>query len=196
MISKRPVTPSPKVVVIGSSGTGKTSIIHRLIYDTFDPNTRNTLGAALSHHHVTVNEKLVRLNIWDTAGQEAYRSLAKIYFRDCHCALVVFDVTVAESFEHVNYWLSELQQSSPADHSTVIVGNKIDLADLRKVTREEGHELARRSKATYIEVSAANGDGISDLFQEVGQLCMSQKREAAQGIVEKTRVKEERQNCC
>ncbi|OHT16713.1 GTP-binding protein YPT52 [Tritrichomonas foetus] len=167
-----------KVVMLGASSAGKTSIIHRLVNQTFEHSIRPTLGAGLSA--ATVNG--VKLNIWDTAGQENYRSLARVYYRDAQCAVIVFDVTNKNSFEDVNYWLGELAACSLQDACLLfIVGNKTDLLEkdekARQVSQESAKSLAAANRGVYFETSAKNGNGVNELFDTLSKLFIQSKRD-------------------
>jgi small GTP-binding protein len=158
-----------KVVLIGASGTGKTSIIYRLIHNAFEAQLRATLGAGLSTYWTNFGVRAVKLNIWDTAGQENYRSLARIYFRDAQCVLIVYDMADAATFEGIHYWRSEIEQLSPGSHFDTVVANKSDLRGVRAVSEDEGRGLAKEMKAGYYEVSAASGEGVAALFQNCAE---------------------------
>ena len=109
------------------------------------------------------------MNIWDTAGQESYRSLAKLYYRDAKAAVVVFDVCSLESFKQVEFWIGELDVSETFGHYVVIVGNKIDLEESRVVSDEDGKALAAKSGAVYLEASAKDGTGVKEIFQVIAE---------------------------
>jgi small GTP-binding protein len=158
-----------KVVLIGDSGTGKTSIIYRLIHNAFESQLRTTLGAGLSTYYTKFDNHQVKLNIWDTAGQENYRSLARIYFRDAQCVLIVYDLADDSTFKNVDYWIEELDQLSPESHFRVLVANKRDLRNTRAVTEEAGRQHASMIRASYYEVSALSGEGVNALFSHVAE---------------------------
>jgi small GTP-binding protein len=158
-----------KVVLIGASGTGKTSIIYRLIHNAFESQLRTTLGAGLSTYHTRFETHQVKLNIWDTAGQENYRGLARIYFRDAQCVLIVYDIADHATFDDVNYWLEELEQLTPDSHFRVLVASKCDLRGTRAVSEDDGRELARKINASLYEVSALSGEGVVALFDSVAE---------------------------
>jgi small GTP-binding protein len=172
-----------KAVLIGASGSGKTSLIHRLIHDEFEAQPRATLGAGLSSYYTKFEGQPVKLNIWDTAGQENYRSLARIYFRDAHCVLVVYDMSDHATYEDVRYWLNELEQTAPEGHFIMLVANKCDLRASRTVSEEEGHEITEQVKASYYEVSARSGENVVLLFQSIAEEFVNRNREKQRGDI-------------
>ncbi|KAF4602387.1 hypothetical protein EYR40_005592 [Pleurotus pulmonarius] len=131
-----------KVVVMGNTGVGKTSLLHRYTQNRFDPkNTTSTTGAFFVTKKVLVNGTRVRLQLWDTAGQERFRSMAPMYYRGANAALLLYDITNASTFEAVRGWLEELKKNCPPDLIIYIVGSKADLHRRRQVTSD----LARLS---------------------------------------------------
>ncbi|KAH9955551.1 P-loop containing nucleoside triphosphate hydrolase protein [Russula dissimulans] len=131
-----------KVVVMGNSGVGKTSLLQRYTQNKFDPkNATSTTGAFFVAKKVTLNGVKVRLQLWDTAGQERFRSMAPMYYRGANAALLLYDITNHVSFQDVRGWLKELKKNCPADLITYIVGSKTDLSHLRQVSSD----LARLS---------------------------------------------------
>jgi small GTP-binding protein len=159
-----------KVVLVGDTKVGKTCLLNRLTTGTFR-DTAATIGAAFQTHTVQTLSGARTLQIWDTAGQEKYRSLAPMYYRAAQVALICFDLTNRESYEAVAPWADEMAEKTPGDIQTIIVGNKADLADQRAVTQEEANELAFQKGAShYLECSAKNGAGVLDLFTKVPEL--------------------------
>jgi small GTP-binding protein len=158
-----------KTVFLGESGSGKTSIITAHIHRHFPLTNSPTVGASFLEISLPWNKTEVKFAIWDTAGQEVYRSLTPMYFHGAKCAVVTFDLTNHASFEKVTDSLSELQQTTP-NIVIIICGNKSDLEDERTVSFEEASELAGRFHLTYIETSAKNGVGLDTLFSKMAQL--------------------------
>jgi small GTP-binding protein len=156
-----------KVVLAGAPRTGKTSIIHRLINNTFEAELRTTLGVGLSTYSTCFANHQVKLSIWDTAGQEKYFSLANIFFRDAQCVPFVYDITDHESFHRIHHWLEVLQELSPVSHFRVLVASKCDLKEWRMITQEEGRQRAEWIRASYYEVSALSGEGVTGVFDSV-----------------------------
>jgi small GTP-binding protein len=155
-----------KVVFLGESGTGKTSLISRYIDRTFSGTLAPTVGCAGRTVECVYRDRTVNLLIWDTAGQELYRSLTPIYYRNATAAVVVFDITARETFDQVQGWVEELR-AVVDDIVLVICGNKIDLEEQREVDGMDGAALAASAKAAYVEASAKEGLGLEQLFQTV-----------------------------
>ena len=158
-----------KVVLIGAASTGKTSILRRLVFGGFPEDVTPTLGAALSPYDVKINNTVIHMNIWDTAGQESYRSLARLYYRDAKAAVVVYDVCSAESFKEVEFWIGELDVAETFGHYVVIVANKIDKEEARVISTADGKTLAAKSGAVYMEASAKDGTGIAEIFENIAE---------------------------
>ncbi|KAK1933038.1 Ras family protein [Babesia divergens] len=156
-----------KIVLLGEQSTGKTSIVTRFVYDHFVPAYAATIGIDFLSKVVTVNGKTMRLQLWDTAGQERFRTLMPSYIRDSSAAIVVYDITSRESFEKVKDWIKDIKELRGDKAIIVIVGNKTDLLDKRKVSYDEGEEEAKKLECLFCETSAKNGDNINDLFNTV-----------------------------
>lgn len=161
--------PGYKVVILGDTSVGKTSLVHRFLKNEFNEHTANTIGAAFItvDHSSKVNpNKRVRLEIWDTAGQERYRSLTPMYYRNAKAALVCFDLSSIDTFEKAQYWLEQLSlNSSSEDIKKYIVGTKLD-----KITdsKETDQVKDRLDDTTVIfETSAKTGHGINQLFDKL-----------------------------
>jgi len=155
-----------KLVFVGDSSVGKTSIISRFMYDHFDSNYDATIGIDFLAKTHTVRNKTVRLQLWDTAGQERFRSLIPSYIRDSSVAVVVYAIDNLGSFEAVDKWVEEVRNERENEVLIVLVGNKIDLSN-RQVSRRKGEEKARECGARFIETSAKTGHNIGELFDTV-----------------------------
>ncbi|CAK9803144.1 Ras-related protein Rab-18 [Anthophora quadrimaculata] len=158
-----------KLLMIGESNVGKSSIILRFTEDEFHENMQSTVGMDYRTKQVTIDGNTVKLAIWDTAGQERFRTLTPSYYRDGQGAILVYDVTDRVTFMKLETWLSELNTyCNKTDIVKMIVGNKIDLPN-REVSTEEGLQFARRHQTLYIESSAKTADGIKCCFEELVQ---------------------------
>ena len=171
MQGQGPKVPGCKVVLIGESGVGKTCIISRYISGTFDSNTTSTNGASYCSKNVKYENlgKNLLLDIWDTAGQEKYKSLTKFFYKDAAVAILVYDITRRESFDSIrDYWYGQVQENGSKNIVLGIAGNKCDLYENEAVPEQEAREFADKIGAIFELTSAQNNTGINELFQNVG----------------------------
>ena len=161
-----------KVVIIGDPAVGKTSIMSMYIYNRFDQNSMPTLGAGFKTKPVPYNTKdgredFMKLIIWDTAGQEKFDALTKMYFNGAEAAFIVYDVTDEESFNQTAKWERDLAETDPLNKRLkYLVGNKVDLESQKNVNFEKGSEYAKQIGAHFFEVSAKDNIGLTDLFED------------------------------
>lgn len=185
---------SVKVVLLGESGVGKSSLALRFVTEKFRPYSEATIGASFMSKSITFSseptstqqqqdaspkkqstsfgtqqQRHIGFKIWDTAGQEKYRSLAPMYYRGASAAILVYDITNPSSFAALKDWASELKQNGPSDLVLVVCGNKLDLIDYRLVGRSVGEEYAAGIGAMYVEASAKEGKGVEDMFTDVAR---------------------------
>jgi small GTP-binding protein len=158
--------PSAKIVFLGETGCGKTSLITRYVDNSFGAGAASTVAAASRTVRYDHRGVAIDLVLWDTAGQERYRALTPIYYRNAIAAVIVFDVTSRETFEHVQGWINELL-SNVGDIVIVICANKQDLESKRVVQTNEGEALATIAQSIFCETSAMTGYGVDYLFQMV-----------------------------
>jgi len=156
-----------KILIIGESGVGKSSLLLRFTDDTFDPEQPSTIGVDFKVKTLSVDGNRAKLAIWDTAGQERFRTLTPSYYRGAQGVILVFDVSNRNSFTKLETWLNELDTfSTKHDIIKMVVGNKIDMPN-RDVTREEGLKFARKHHTLYIEASAKTREGVQCSFEEL-----------------------------
>ena len=163
---------SCKIVLVGESGVGKTSIISRYTTGQFNELCQSTNGASYSSKTIKLQKlkKNLKLDIWDTAGQEKYRSLTKFFYKDASIAIFVYDVTRKESFEELkNYWSGQIRDSSPENIILAIAGNKSDLIEHEVVDEGEARDFAKELGAIFVSTSAKNSEGINNLFEEIAK---------------------------
>ena len=181
----------PKVVFVGSTNVGKTSIVscqQEHIFADLDAK-KPTIGAANSMISVPLNGRNINLDVWDTAGQERYRSLTPMYFTNCAVCVMVYDITCYESFEALQDFLPIID-SRARDAAIVLVGNKNDQEDNRRVDLDEANEFANQhSCAFFLETSAKTGACISELFTKIAELTISKP-------VPTPLPPQPQQNCC
>ena len=158
-----------RVVMVGETSVGKTSIITRLVHDKYNANEASTVGAMFVSHLEIVDGQKVEMQVWDTAGQERFRSLGPIYYRNAAAAVVVFDVTNQASFDRIGSWISSFIDVAGESAFVYIVGNKIDIEDEIVVTPERGQEFGQDRGFHYASTSAKSGFGIKELFQFIAR---------------------------
>jgi len=156
-----------KVLVIGDSGIGKSSVILRFSDGIFEESFVSTIGVDFKIRSLEINAKRVKVQVWDTAGQERFRTISSSYYRGAHGVLVVYDITDACSFSNVKEWLQKVEQYACSDVSIILVGNKSDLEDNRTVSTESAQEFASMMMLPLVEVSAKEGHNIELLFTQM-----------------------------
>ncbi|XP_069945108.1 ras-related protein Rab-18 [Cherax quadricarinatus] len=158
-----------KILIIGESGVGKSSLLLRFTDDTFDPEQSATIGVDFKVKTISIDGNTTKLAIWDTAGQERFRTLTPSYYRGAQGVILVYDVTKRNTFAKLDMWLNELDTySTKTDIVKMLVGNKIDKEKV-EVSREEGLKFARRHAMLFIEASAKTKDGVQCAFEELVQ---------------------------
>ena len=161
-----------KLVLIGDSGVGKTCLISRFISGQFDANVNSTNGASYASKKVEFPElgKSLVLDIWDTAGQEKYKSLTKFFYKDAAMVVLVYDITRRESYDNLkNFWYKEIKEHGEKDIILGIAGNKSDLYDDEAVPEKEAREFAESVGAIFTLTSAQNNSGVNKLFENIGK---------------------------
>lgn len=158
-----------KIVVLGNSGVGKSSLSLRFCQGRFPQSHEVTIGAAFLQQTVRTTSGIQhKLHIWDTGGQERFRAMAPLYYRDAAGALIVFDCTDAGSFGSVSFWIDELTNKGPGNIVIFVVANKCDVSPaLRAVSREEAASFCNSRSLVYFEASALSGEGVASLFQRL-----------------------------
>jgi len=165
-----PILTNLKILIIGESGVGKSSLLLRFTDDQFDPDQEATIGVDFKVKVIDNHGNRVKLAIWDTAGQERFRTLTPSYYRGAQGAILVYDISSRESFQKVEDWLNELETySTNHDLIKMLVGNKCDKEADRVVTKEEGLKCARKYQMMFIEASAKTKEGVSVAFEELGE---------------------------
>ncbi|EDW75162.1 uncharacterized protein Dwil_GK20025 [Drosophila willistoni] len=167
-----------KAVLLGEGCVGKTSLVLRYMEDKFNSQHLSTLQASFVTKKITLpDERRAQLNIWDTAGQERFHALGPIYYRGSDGALLVYDITDQDSFQKVKSWVRELKQMLGSDITLIIVGNKTDLEDQRAIDYESAVQYARTVGAQYVETSAKENEGVTELFELLTQLMLDQRQQ-------------------
>jgi Ras-related protein Rab-22 len=155
------------VVLLGDTGVGKSSLVLRFVTNNFKPYNESTIGASFMSKLVNVAGKQIKFQIWDTAGQEKYHSLAPMYYRSAAAAIIVYDITREVTFNTLKNWVQELRNSGPKDIALAIAGNKSDLADEREVPTNIAEAYAKEIDAIYLETSAKADLNVQDIFLQL-----------------------------
>ncbi|CAG5878651.1 unnamed protein product [Menidia menidia] len=158
-----------KLVFLGEQSVGKTSLITRFMYDSFDNTYQATIGIDFLSKTMYLEDRTIRLQLWDTAGQERFRSLIPSYIRDSAAAVVVYDITNVNSFQQTTKWIDDVRTERGSDVIIMLVGNKTDLADKRQVSIEEGERKAKELNVMFIETSAKAGYNVKQITTEEGE---------------------------
>jgi small GTP-binding protein len=160
--------PSLKIVLVGETEVGKTCILDRHLSHKFEGPKPSTVGTALRSAMVQTSDGPVRLHLWDTAGQERYASLASMYFRKAHVALLVFDLTRRPTFGALSKWAYQVKEDAPANIRIIVIGNKCDLDNKHEVVLEDvSHFRNQIGEEDYLETSAMTGDGVDLVFESI-----------------------------
>ncbi|CAF1621520.1 unnamed protein product [Rotaria magnacalcarata] len=164
-----------KVMLLGDSGVGKTCLLVRFKDDTFlSGSFIATVGIDFRNKTIVINDKQVKLQIYDTAGQERFRSVTHSYYRDANALLLLYDVASIISFNNVRVWLSDINEYAHSDVVVMLIANKVDKTSERVVTREMGEKLASEYDVTHIETSAKTGLNVEFCFKAIGQALLQQ----------------------
>jgi Ras-related protein Rab-2A len=184
-----------RVVLIGDSSVGKTSLLNSFLGNPFNPYTESTVGANWQSYTPPNQDSLV-LQLWDTAGQERYQSLGPMYYRGAVGGLVVYDVTNRCSFEHLETWISAFQNTAGTEAAVILAGNKCDLEQSRDVSKDEASDWANVRGFPYFEASAKTGENVQLVFDHLAEMIASgSMRKAARQ--EELALKENRGwGCC
>ena len=156
-----------KIVLLGDVSVGKTSIASRYCKNSFNEHHINTIGGAYQQQKVVLNNgSMVKLHIWDTSGQERFRAMTNLYYRDAQVAILTYDITNESSFASIDFWIEELKFKVENENMILcLVGNKSDVTqDERKVSKDKAKNFAQENNMIFYETSAKTGDGIKDLF--------------------------------
>ena len=159
-----------QILILGDSSVGKTSLISRYANGIFKEEYLATVGLDYYNKQDTINNLNVLVKLWDTAGQERFKSLTPNYFRNAEGVVIVFDVTNLETFENLKYWISSIKSNLGEKNiiiPIIIIGNKIDMDDMRDINKEEADKFAKENDYKYFEASAKTGEGVDEAFREI-----------------------------
>jgi len=190
-----------KILIIGESSVGKSSLMLRFTEDDFDEEQALTIGVDFKMKNINIDGVNVKLAIWDTAGQERFRTLTPSYYRDAQGAILVYDVTKVGTFQKLDSWLNELEvYGTKPNMVKMIVANKIDQPN-REVSRDEGFRFAKKHRMLFLETSAKTSEGVAEAFEEVVRKILEtpdlwEKRSKAIGTVHLNESDENNKSYC
>ena len=156
-----------KIIIIGDSGVGKSNILGRYLHNEFKEDTKSTVGVEFGSKKMQIENVTIKLQIWDTAGQERYRSITSAYYKGAKGCFIVYDITNSQSFENIIKWYEEIKKSGDKGVSIILVGNKCDLENERKVTIEMGKNKAKEMNCPFYETSALSNIMIEEVFKSI-----------------------------
>ena len=199
-----------KIVIIGDSGVGKSNMLLRYTKNEFNLESKATIGVEFATKAIIVDNKTIKAQIWDTAGQERFQALTSAYFRGATGALLVYDISKASSFQHVEKWTKKLKEFGDPNITTLLIGNKCDLTELRAVQKEEAVEYAQKHNMGFLEASALDSTNIDLAFQKLVATVYQQlssiipkddeknkkKVEKGEPVNLETKVPEVKKGCC
>eukprot|EP00794_Sanderia_malayensis_P013934 gene13934-15386_t len=194
-----------KLLIIGDSGVGKSSILLRFADNMFSGSYITTIGVDFKIRTITVDGEKVKLQIWDTAGQERFRTITSTYYRGTHGVIIVYDVTNADSFVNVKRWLHEIEQNCDVVNR-VLVGNKDDCPELKVVDTQDAQRFAEQMNVQLFETSAKENQNIEEVFNHITKLVLHMKKAQQQKADEdknaggvklaKSSKKQKKNGCC
>jgi Ras-related protein Rab-1A len=158
-----------KIIIIGDSGIGKSSILFRFADDVYNDSYISTIGVDFKIKTIFINGKMIKLQIWDTAGQERFRTITTSYYRSSHIIFLCYDITDRQSFFNLDIWLQEIKKFTASSIKVIVCGTKLDLASVRQVSYKEGKDYADMNDFDYYETSSKQNTNIDELFEKSSQ---------------------------
>ena len=195
-----------KLLLLGDSSVGKTSILLKYISNKFDESSISTVGVDYMDKIIDYNKFKIKLQIWDTSGEEKFRTITKNFYRNADGLLVVFDLTKKESYDHIRSWINEAKENNDK-LKTILIGNKLDLKDERIVAIDVAKQFAEKNNLKYIETSAKDGTNINESFQAIIDLLFDgksseeilhefTKQDSSLSVVDDTMEVKKKKACC
>lgn len=156
-----------KIIIVGDSGVGKSSLLNMYKTNKFDINIKPTIGVDLASNIVEIDNKFIKLHIWDTTGDEKFKAFSTAFYRGSKGAFIVFDVTNENSFNNLDGWINDVTSYCPEGIYIIIVGNKIDKIKDRKISTDTAINYCKSKNISYFETSASEGTEVNSIFNEL-----------------------------
>ena len=153
-----------KYIIVGDPSVGKSNLLMKFAHNKFTEEYQATIGVEFGAKNIELNKQIYRIQIWDTAGQENFRSITRAYYKNSVCAMIVYDITSSETFQHIQNWIEDIRNQSPKTVLIILIGNKIDLEDKRVISYDEGNEFAIKHGIIFAETSAKLGMELKKFF--------------------------------
>ena len=166
-----------KYIIIGDSAVGKSNLLLRYAHEKFNEDYQATIGIEFGSKNIEIDNEKYRIQIWDTAGQENFKSLTRAYYKNSVCAIIVYDITNKQSFNNINTWIDDCKNQSPKTIFFVLVGNKSDLENKRQVNYNEGLKFAQENNILFFESSAKTGKNVEDIFYKSAKIISEKIKE-------------------
>ena len=187
-----------KILLLGDSEVGKSCFLMRYSDNVFIDNYITTIGLDYKLKSVKLdNGKTIKVQLWDTAGQDKYRTIAKNYFKGSHGILLLYDITKTNSFENIREWIRDIKEEVSEKAIIFLIGNKIDLEEQRKISKEKGVELAEEYKIPFFEASAKSGENVDEVFKalytKISEVYGDMEKERGAKLIKKQKNKGK---CC
>ena len=193
-----------KIIILGSSEVGKTSILNRYFNNEFKQNLLSTIGIDFKTKYFKFDEEKVKFNFIDTAGQEKFRAISVNYLKGTNGVILVYDITNKETFDLIRSWIQDINDNNKSNIGKVLLGNKLDLEEKRDVFAEDAEELAKELKCRHFEVSAKTGENVNEALDEIARISYNQYKEGDKRnsirlsacFNNEVNVEEKKKKCC
>ena len=198
MSMKNKKIPHYKILILGDPAVGKSCFLARYVENSFENVYMSTAGMDYKYKDVELGDgKLIKLQIWDTAGQERYRTLTTNLYKGAVGIVLIYDITNKKTFENVRSWITSIEEETSKKIILILVGNKADLKDERKVQKEEGEDIAKEFNLPFFESSAQSGLNVKSVFETLAKLIVEKKAQSANQGQKLTNIKKvEKKKCC
>jgi len=198
MSMKNKKIPHYKILILGDPAVGKSCFLARYVENTFENVYMSTAGMDYKYKDVELGDgKLIKLQIWDTAGQERYRTLTTNLYKGAVGIVLIYDITNKKTFDNVRSWITSIEEETSKKIILILVGNKADLKDERKVQKEEGEDIAKEFNLPFFESSAQSGLNVKSVFETLAKLIVEKKAQSANQGQKLTNIKNvEKKKCC